>query len=259
MKLCKFQLALGIVMCASGAGVAVRVIIGLMTKGYASFLTIAVILLVMCLLIIAIGVRFLILVRKPKPNSTKRREFLRLIIGTIALTLFCAYSFHYFSFVQNMLYTTQSVIASDSVAKEIKFAGEPFKYYTNIRQEDGHTVIDMTGLQKYGNMVNCKEDLNSSIDAFENIDPSYRVEYDDTYSSVEFYCDEKGIDNHALIEIDNILYKLSLIKMLQDPTGTWSIQTSMYNCHTNEKVYEFQYPTEDWSWSKLDWNKSSDN
>ncbi len=149
----------------------------------------------------------------------------RFCIGTIALTLFCAYSFHYFSFVQNMLYTTQSVIASDSVAKEIKFAGEPFKYYTNIRQEDGHTVIDMTGLQKYGNMVNCKEDLNSSIDAFENIDSSYRVEYDDTYSGVEFYCDEKGIDNHALIEIDNILYKLSLIKMLQDPTGTWSIQT----------------------------------
>lgn len=72
MKLCKFQLALGIVMCASGAGVAVRVIIGLMTKEYASFLTIAVILLVMCLLIIAIGVRFLILVRKPRPNSTKR-------------------------------------------------------------------------------------------------------------------------------------------------------------------------------------------
>lgn len=116
-------------------------------------------------------------------------------------------------------------------------------------------MIDMTGLQKYGNMVNCKEDLNSSVDTFENIDPSYRVEYDDTYSNVKFYCDEKGIDNHAFIEIDNILYKLSLIKMLQDPTGTWSIQTSMYNCHTNEKVYEFQYPTEEWSWSKLDWNK----
>jgi len=92
MKLCKFQLALGIVMCASGAGVAVRVIIGLMTKEYASFLTIVVILLVMCLLIIAIGVRFLILVRKPKPDSTKRRETLRLIIGILALAMFLAYT-----------------------------------------------------------------------------------------------------------------------------------------------------------------------
>lgn len=92
MKLCKFQLALGIVMCASGAGVAVRVIIGLMTKEYASFLTIAVILLVMCLLIIAIGVRFLILARKPKPDSTKRRETLRLIIGILALAMFLAYT-----------------------------------------------------------------------------------------------------------------------------------------------------------------------
>lgn len=92
MKLCKFQLALGIVMCASGAGVAVRVIIGLMTKEYASFLTIVVILLVMCLLIIAIGVRFLILARKPKPDSTKRRETLRLIIGILALAMFLAYT-----------------------------------------------------------------------------------------------------------------------------------------------------------------------
>ena len=92
MKLCKFQLALGIVMCASGAGVAVRVIIGLMTKEYASFLTIVVILLVMCLLIIAIGVRFLILVRKPKPDSTKRQETLRLIIGILALAMFLAYT-----------------------------------------------------------------------------------------------------------------------------------------------------------------------
>lgn len=92
MKLCKFQLALGIVMCASGAGVAVRVIIGLMTNEYASFLTIAVILLVMCLPIIAIGVRFLILARKPKPDSTKRRETLRLIIGILALAMFLAYT-----------------------------------------------------------------------------------------------------------------------------------------------------------------------
>ena len=48
MKLYKsFQIVLGILLCASGAGVAVRVIIGLMTNEYASFLTIAVILLVM--------------------------------------------------------------------------------------------------------------------------------------------------------------------------------------------------------------------
>lgn len=69
-----------------------RVIIGLMTKEYASFLTIAVILLVMCLLIIAVGVRFLILARKPKPDSTKRRETLRLIIGILALAMFLAYT-----------------------------------------------------------------------------------------------------------------------------------------------------------------------
>ena len=44
MKLYKnFQIVLGILLCASGAGVAVRVIIGLMTNEYASFLTIAVI------------------------------------------------------------------------------------------------------------------------------------------------------------------------------------------------------------------------
>lgn len=93
MKLYKsFQIVLGILLCAFGAGVAMRVIIGLMTKEYASFLTIAVILLVMCLLIIAIGVCFLILVRKPKPNSTKRREFLRLIIGILALAMFLAYT-----------------------------------------------------------------------------------------------------------------------------------------------------------------------
>lgn len=93
MKLYKnFQIVLGILLCASGAGVAVRVIIGLMTNEYASFLTIAVILLVMCLLIIAIGVRFLILARKPKPDSTKRRETLRLIIGILALAMFLAYT-----------------------------------------------------------------------------------------------------------------------------------------------------------------------
>ncbi len=76
-----------------------RVIIGLMTKEYASFLTIAVILLVMCLLIIAIGVRFLILARKPKPDSTKRRETLRLIIGILALAMFLAYTFLCYSTV----------------------------------------------------------------------------------------------------------------------------------------------------------------
>ena len=93
MKLYKsFQIVLGILLCAFGAGVAMRVIIGLMTKEYASFLTIAVILLVMCLLIIAIGVRFLILARKPKPDSTKRRETLRLIIGILALAMFLAYT-----------------------------------------------------------------------------------------------------------------------------------------------------------------------
>ena len=93
MKLYKsFQIVLGILLCAFGAGVAMRVIIGLMTKEYASFLTIVVILLVMCLLIIAIGVRFLILVRKPKPDSTKRQETLRLIIGILALAMFLAYT-----------------------------------------------------------------------------------------------------------------------------------------------------------------------
>lgn len=113
MKLVKyFQIVLGILLCASGAGVAVRVITGLLTKEYAAFPTVAVILLVMCLIITAIGVRFLILACKPKPHSTKRRETLRLIIGILALTMFLAYTFLCCSTVQKRTYEPKPAVSS---------------------------------------------------------------------------------------------------------------------------------------------------
>ena len=72
------------------------------------------ILLIMCLLIIVIGVRFLILAHKPKPNSTSRRETLRLIIGILTLTMFLAYSFLCYSIAQaqNMAYKSTAAVSS---------------------------------------------------------------------------------------------------------------------------------------------------
>lgn len=129
-------------------------------------------------------------------------------------------------------------------------------YCTDVQSVDDGIQLTLTEKQLAHWIEHNNEEIEKFFSDLAEINSEFHFERDENFQHVAFYLDENiPMITHAM-RVYGVAAYYGLNYLLLNHAEDWSVEVSLYNCHTNKLVARVNIPYESVSYGDEEWAKS---
>lgn len=129
-------------------------------------------------------------------------------------------------------------------------------YYTSVEVVEEGVQLELTKQQRDKLIQRNNEFIEELAEKFLSCNEEYRYVPDESYHQLAFYFDEKIPMITHVFSVYGIACTYGMNDILLNHTQDWSVDVSIYNCHTDQLVVSVQIPNESVTYGDEEWAKS---
>ncbi len=129
-------------------------------------------------------------------------------------------------------------------------------YYTDAIVSGNNLELMLTDRQRDNHIKRNDEYLNEIVATVSEANSLYRCVLDENYQKFEIHMDEKMSTYLQVTTLGMFALCYGQNYMFKNKTSEWSVDISIYNCHTGKLVISMTVPTDLGSWGDKEWEAS---